>query len=200
MPAKEATSAVMMASLHCCLFCKPLSCSCLSSVPRNLPRHDVDRFRKPMACVMKSLKLESTGTAKQKPSTVEPMFLLPRRFGLMFLAWLAARSGLTTQCLCLSAAVLKIPEGENPHLPLLERPDGKLQHLLCLAEHVLDWPLCFPGQADQPRILAFSCLVALVFTLSLCAAHWAHVCSKHITQRYHCDAPGSGASQCSWPT
>lgn len=104
----------MMASLERRLFCKPLSCSYLSSVPRNLPRHDVDRFRKPMACVMKRLKLESTGTGKQQPSTVEPMFLLPRRFGLMFLAWLAARSG---QCLCLSAADFEIPQGENSHWP-----------------------------------------------------------------------------------
>lgn len=163
MPANEATSAVMMASLDCCLFCKPLSCSYLSSVPRNLPRHDVDRFRKPMACVMKRLKLESTGTAKQKPSTVEPMFLLPRRFGLMFLAWLAARSGLTTQCLCLSAAVLKTPQGENSHWPWLEtsrkisaspRPSWGTV-LTVVHEHVLGWPLCLPGQADQPRILAF---------------------------------------------
>lgn len=117
MPANEATSAVMMASLERHLFCKPLSCSYLSFVPRNLPRHDVERFRKPMACVMKRLKLESAGTAKKQPSTVEPMFLLPRRFGLMFLAWLAARSGLTAQCLYLTAADFEIPQGEHSHWP-----------------------------------------------------------------------------------
>lgn len=132
----------MMASLESPLFCKPLSCSYLSSVPRNLPRHDTDRFRKPMACVMKRLKLESTGTAKQKPLTVEPMFLLPRRFGLMFLAWLAARSGLTTTgsasaCPLQSA---RYPNGEKSHWPWLERTRGEFQLLLGLARVWLSWP------------------------------------------------------------
>lgn len=176
MPANKATSAVMMASLERRLSCKPLSSSYLSRVPRNLPRHDVWRFRKPMACVMEKLKLESAGTAKQQPLTVEPMFLLPRRFGLMFLAWLAARSGLTAQCLCSSATVFEIAYGEKSHWPQLDRSHGKSQILLGLAgvwpsmavrEHVRGWPLCLPGQADQPRISAFSCLVALVFTLPL---------------------------------
>lgn len=72
-----------------------------------------------MACVMRRLKLESAGTAKQKSLTVEPMFLLPRRFGLMFLAWLAARSGLAAQYLCLFSAVFEIHQGKNSHWPRL---------------------------------------------------------------------------------
>lgn len=142
MLANKAISAAMMASLECRPFCEPLSCSYLSSVPRNLPRHDTDRFRKPMACVMKRLKLESTGTAKQKPLTVEPMFLLPRRFGLMFLAWLAARSGLTTTggasaCPLRSA---RYPNEEIPHWLWLERTHGEFQLFLGLAGVWLSWP------------------------------------------------------------
>lgn len=194
----------MMASLECRLLCKPLSSSYLSSVPRNLPRHDSDRFRKPMACVMKRLKLESTGTAKQKPLTVEPMFLLPRRFGLMFLAWLAARSGLTTQCLCCS--LRDIPMGKIRIGHGFERHHGQFQHLLGLAGVWIAWPFmstssvgrsAYSAKQASPVSRHSHVLLPWSSLFLLCSAYCAHVCPNHITQRYHCDALGSGARQCS---
>lgn len=127
-----------------------------------------------MACVMKRLKLESAGTAKQKPLTFEPMFLLPRRFGLMFLAWLAARSGLTAQCLCLFAAVFQIHQGENSHWPWPERPHGEFQLLQGLAGVWPSWVVMSTSSVGifdlakktNPVFRRSHIFVALVFTLS----------------------------------
>lgn len=121
----------------------------------------------------------------------------------MFLAWLAARSGLAAQYLCLFSAVFEIHQGKKFALATPERPHGEFQLLQVLAGVWLSRVFMstssvgifdYLAKQNNPVFRRSHILLPWSSLFVLRAAHCAHVLSNHITQRYHCDAPGSGGS------